>query len=210
MGASSLSLLFLKGILVGFLIAAPVGPIGILCIRRSLAGRYGLGLITGLGAGIADTVYGAIAGFSLVSIANFINQYDFYLRLFGGIFVGWIGISLFKAPFHENSVKTQPRETFIHAFTSAFFLTLSNPVTLLVFAAAFAIMSVSPLEGGSFIHGLFLVGGVFVGANGWWFSLSTVVRLIHHKLSDAQLCWINRLSGMVLIGFSLYMLISLV
>ncbi len=205
---SALGSLFLKGILIGFMIAAPVGPIGILCIRRTLSGRYGLGFITGLGAGVADTVYGAIAGFSLVSIANFITQYDFYLRLFGGILVGWIGFTIFKTPLHQGEVKNGRGETLPHAFTSSFFLTLSNPITLLVFAAAFTALSVSPAED-STLQGLALVGGVFVGANGWWLSLSTAVRLMHHKISDAQLLWINHLSGVMLLGFSAYMLLSL-
>ncbi|MBI2707198.1 MAG: LysE family transporter [Proteobacteria bacterium] len=205
---SSLCLLFLKGILIGFLIAAPVGPIGILCIRRTLSGHYGLSLATGFGAGVADTVYGAIAGFSLVSIATFITQYDFYLRLFGGILVGWIGFSIFKAPLRQDKLKNRPRETLLHAFTSAFFLTFSNPITLIVFAAAFAALGVSPVDD-SFTQGLALVGGVFVGANGWWLSLSTVVRLMHHKISDTHLLWINRASGIMLFGFAIYIVLSL-
>lgn len=205
---SSLCLLFLKGILIGFLIAAPVGPIGILCIRRTLSGHYGLSLATGFGAGVADTVYGAIAGFSLVSIATFITQYDFYLRLFGGLLVGWIGFSIFKSPLRQDKLKNRPRETLLHAFTSAFFLTFSNPITLIVFAAAFAALGVSPVDD-SFTQGLALVGGVFVGANGWWLSLSTVVRLMHHKISDTHLLWINRASGIMLFGFAIYIVLSL-
>lgn len=204
----SLAFLFLKGILIGFAIAAPVGPIGILCIRRTLSGRYGLGLMTGLGAGVADTVYGAIAGFSLVSIAALIIQYDFYLRLFGGLLVGWIGFSILKAPLRSNTLNNNQKETLFHGFTSAFFLTLSNPITLIVFAAAFAALGVSPVED-SISQSLFLVGGVFVGANGWWFSLSTAVHLMHHKISETQLLWINRSSGIMLLGFSIYMLVSL-
>jgi threonine/homoserine/homoserine lactone efflux protein len=95
MGISPLIILFIKGVLIGFAIAAPVGPIGIMCIRRSLAGYYGISLVIGLGAGLADTVYGAIAGFSLASIADILHHYNFYLRLFGGLLVGWIGIYKF-------------------------------------------------------------------------------------------------------------------
>src|SRR3989338_2210536 len=134
-------LLFLKGALIGFLIAAPVGPIGILCIRRTLSGRYLLGLVTGLGAGLADTFYGAVAGFSLASISDFIEEYNVYLRFFGGILLA-----------------------------------------LLVFAAAFAAVGVSTAND-SFSHSLTLVAGVFFGATAWWFSLSTGVQLMHHKLS---------------------------
>lgn len=208
MPLSPFAFLFLKGILVGFLIAAPVGPIGILCIRRTLSGRFALGLATGLGAGVADTVYGAIAGFSLGSIAALIQEYNFYLRLFGGILLGWIGYVTFKTPLRQRNTKEMGEETLLHGFTSAFFLTLSNPITLIVFAASFSAVHASPLEG-SFFQALFLVLGVFVGASGWWLSLSTIVHLMHKKLSETQLFWINRISGLMLLGFSAYMLLSL-
>src|SRR3989338_3539445 len=103
MAFSILCILFLKGILVGFLIAAPVGPIGILCIRRTLSGRYLLGLVTGLGAGLADTFYGAVAGFSLATISDFIEEYNVYLRFFGGILLAWLGIHIYKAPPRYNA-----------------------------------------------------------------------------------------------------------
>lgn len=208
MGFSALLILFLKGILIGFLIAAPVGPIGILCIRRTLSGGYVLGLVTGLGAALADTVYGAIVGFSLAGIADFIAQNDFYLRLFGGILLAWIGVSIFRAPPREAKVKKTDDDTPLGAFISAFFLTISNPITLLVFAAAFAAMGVAPVND-SLSQAAILVLGVSVGASAWWLSLSTGVHLMHHKLSDQQLLWINRLSGVMLVGFSVYMLLSL-
>lgn len=202
-------ILFLKGILVGFVIAAPVGPIGILCIRRTLAGSYALGLFTGLGAAFADTFYGAVAGFSLASIADFIKHYDFYLRFFGGFILAWIGFSIFRAPPRINTIEEMDGGTLFHGFTSAFFLTVSNPVTLLVFAAAFAAMGISPAQD-SLSQAYALVLGVFVGASAWWLSLSTAVQLMHHKLSDKQLLWINYSSGIMLFGFSAYMLLSLI
>ena len=101
--------LFFKGMLVGFIIAAPVGPIGVLCIRRTLAGSYALGLATGFGAGLADTFYGAVAGFSLASVADFIKNNDFYLRLFGGILLGWIGFSILRAPLPRSPDRSPSR-----------------------------------------------------------------------------------------------------
>ncbi|MBY0292408.1 MAG: LysE family transporter [Alphaproteobacteria bacterium] len=201
-------ILFFKGVLVGFIIAAPVGPIGILCIRRTLGGSYALGLATGLGAGLADTFYGAVAGFSLASVADFIKNNDFYLRLFGGILLGWIGFSILRAPPRQNNAENEGDATLLSSLTSAFLLTVSNPLTLIVFAAAFAAMGIAPLEG-SFSQAFVLVAGVFVGANAWWLSLSTTVHLMHHKLSDRQLLWINRSSGVLLCAFSAYMLLSI-
>lgn len=205
---SQLVLLFVKGIVIGFAIAAPVGPIGVLCIKRTLSGRYALGFFTGLGAGFADTFYGAVAGFGLASIADFIDFYNFYLRLGGGILLTWIGFITFRNPPRLNSDGNGDQETLFHGFTSAFFLTLSNPLTLVVFAAAFAAMGVDPLDD-SLLQATSLVFGVFVGATTWWLSLSTGVHLMHHKLSDKQLLWINRISGIMLIGFAVYMILSL-
>lgn len=208
MWLAPLLILFIKGILIGFAIAAPVGPIGIMCIRRSLAGHYGMSLIIGLGSGLADTVYGAIAGFSLASIVDILHHYNFCLRLFGGLLVGWIGISTFRAPYQQTTPESFQTDTHFHSFISAFLLTLSNPLTLIVFGAAFAAMGISHMDD-SWIQPSFLVAGVFVGATGWWFSLSTAVRLMHRRLSGTQLLWINRISGTLLIGFSLYMIGSI-
>jgi threonine/homoserine/homoserine lactone efflux protein len=201
-------LLFFKGLLIGFLIAAPVGPIGILCIRRTLSGRYLLGLATGLGAGVADTFYGAVAGFSLAAISDFIDTYNVFLRLFGGILLAWLGVYIYRAPPRYDDLGNGSKETLFHGFISAFFLTVSNPVTLLVFAAAFAAVGVSTAND-SFVQSLTLVTGVFFGATAWWFSLTTGVHLMHHMLSDTQLLWINRVSGVLLVGFSIFMLLSL-
>ncbi len=206
--ATTLLILFIKGTLIGFAIAAPVGPIGILCIRRTLSGRYALGLFTGLGAGLADTFYGAVAGFGLASISDFIHHYDFYIRLFGGFLIAWIGVSIFRSHPRELSQDSSSEGSLIQAFTSAFFLTLSNPITLLAFAAAFAAMGIKPVHD-SLSQASILVAGVFVGATTWWISLSTAVHLMHHKLSETQLLWINRSSGIMLFGFSIYILLSL-
>lgn len=208
MGTESLFLLFLKGVLIGFVIAAPVGPIGILSIRRAAAGRYGLSLATGFGAGLADTVYGAIAAFSLVGITELIARYDTYLRLGGGMLILWVGYSIFRTPFQEDPLESQKRDTFLGGVSSAFFITLSNPVVLIVFAAAFAVMGISPAED-SLTQGFVLVGAVFTGANGWWFLLSTLIILIHRRITPRQLLWINRISGTMLLGFGAYILLSL-
>lgn len=206
---SSYLFLFLKGILIGFVIAAPVGPIGILCIRRTLSGSYVLGLVTGLGAAFADTFYGAVAGFSLATIADFIKANDFYLRFFGGLLLLWLGVSIFRAPPRETKQDHADGVSLFHGFTSAFFLTVSNPITLIVFAAAFAAMGVAEAND-SLVHASTLVVGVFVGASTWWLSLSTTIHLMHHMFSDKQLLWINRSSGVMLLGFAIYMLLSLV
>lgn len=209
MNTTLLFLLFIKGVLVGLMVSAPVGPVGVLCIRRTLSGRYGLSIVTGLGAAVADAVYAAMAGFSLVSIAEFMSQYNFYLRIFGGSLVVWIGFSIFRTPFKQVSIKTFRTETFLQGFTSAFFVTISNPIVFIVFAAAFTALGISPAED-SLSQGFSLVGGVLLGATGWWVALSMIMFLIHHKVSSEHLFWINRISGVMLLGFGGYMLLSVV
>lgn len=209
MDFSSLCILFVKGILIGFAIAAPVGPIGILCIRRTLSNQKMLAVLTGLGSACADVFYGTVAAFSLAGIADFIIKYDFYLKFFGGILVAWIGFSVITSPPFKNENNLKERDSLLHAFTSAFVLTLSNPITLIVFAAAFTAMGVSPVYQ-SFSQASFLVVGVLIGASCWWISLIITIYFLKHKLSELQLLWINRFSGIILIGFSVYILASLI
>lgn len=202
-------ILFLKGILIGFAIAAPVGPIGILCIRRTLLNHLFLAGVTGLGAACADAFYSAIAAFSLAGIADLITRYNFYLKLFGGIIIACIGFSILKNPTFKNDGKLSTKDSSFHAFTSAFALTLSNPITLVVFAAAFTAMGIHPVYE-SFSQASLLVVGVFIGASCWWAFLIIFTSLVQHKFSEKQLLWINRFSGAILIGFSVYILGSLV
>jgi len=204
----SLLTLFLKSCLIGFLLAVPVGPVGILCIRRTLSGRYGASLMMGGGAAAADAVYGAIAGFSVAGIGALIQQYSFYLHLFGGIFVGWLGFCVVRAPLRTDPQAHMAQESLLQGVISAFLLTISNPITLIVFAAAFAAMGIT-LTDDSLTQGLVLTGGVFLGATGWWAVLTTMTHLLRRQLSEVHLLWINRVSGILLIGFSAYILLNL-
>lgn len=201
-------LLFFKGIIIGFAVAAPVGPIGILCIRRSFLNHQVLAGVTGLGAACADTFYSAIAAFSLAGIADLIAKYNFYLKFFGGIIIAFIGLAILRNPGFKSDQALSTKDSSFHAFTSAFFLTLSNPLTLIVFAAAFSAMGINPLHE-SFFQASLLVLGVFIGACSWWASLIIFTLRMHHKFSEEQLSWINRFSGAILIGFAVYILGSL-
>lgn len=209
MDYSSLFILFLKGALIGFAISAPIGPIGILCIRQTLSHQKTLAGLTGLGSACADVFYATVTAFSLAGIADFIITYDFYLRFFGGILIAWIGFSIIQNPSLKKKKKIDERNSPFHTFTSAFVLTLSNPITLIVFAAAFTAMGIAPISQ-SFSQASSLVAGVFFGASAWWLSLITISHLMHHKLSERQLLWINRFSGVILLGFAAYILLSLV
>jgi threonine/homoserine/homoserine lactone efflux protein len=204
-----LLILFFKGIIIGLAITAPIGPVAIMCIRRTLSKHKLLALVTGMGSACADVFYASVAAFSLIGISNFITTYNFYLKLFGGLLLAWLGLSILKHPPLKSPEHPKMRDSWLHAFSSAFILTLSNPITLIVFAASFTAMSVSPVYH-SFIPALLLIMGVFLGAMIWWIFLIAIIYLMHHKLSDNQLIWVNRFSGVVLIGFSVYILLSLV
>lgn len=199
--------LFLKGILIGFSIAAPVGPIGVLCIRRTLADGRLNGLLSGLGAASADGVYGIIAASGITLAVSALDSIQKWVGLAGSIFLLYLGIKTFF-----SKVATQPAgksaKNLGSAYLSTFFLTLSNPVTILAFIAIFAgagLASSSTDAQGA----VWMVLGVFSGSAAWWLILSTSVGLLRDRFKPSWLVWVNRVSGIVLIAFSVYTIRSL-
>ena len=189
----------LRGLIIGFSIAAPVGPIGVLCIRRTLTEGRSSGLISGLGAATADAIYGSIAGFGLTFISNFLISQQVWLRLIGGGFLCYLGLKTFLASPSKQAVSTNGNGL-ISAYVSTFFLTLTNPITILSFAAIFAGLGVGSASRNYFSAGV-LVVGVFIGSALWWLLLSSGVGLFGEKLNVTGLRWVNRISGMVIIIF---------
>ncbi len=196
----------LKGFAIGISIAAPVGPIGVLCIRRTLASGWLIGLLTGLGAATADALYGAIAAFGLTFVSSFLVHQQVWLRLVGGAFLCYLGIKTFVSK--PVNLTNQPKPTsLLNAFASTFFLTLTNPVTILAFAAIFAGIGLETAPRGYQSAG-FMVLGVFLGSGSWWLILSFVASLFKNRISLNGLLWINRLSGLIILGFGIVALIS--
>jgi threonine/homoserine/homoserine lactone efflux protein len=151
---------FYKGLIIGFSIAAPVGPIGILCIRRTLtAGRIS-GLVTGIGAASADALYGCIAAFGLTFVSNFLIHQLSWLRLFGGIFLCYLGVKTFFSQPSQSTAQAG-HLSLINAYTSTFFLTLTNPLTILSFAAIFAGLGLANVQS-SYSSAATTVLGVFL------------------------------------------------
>jgi threonine/homoserine/homoserine lactone efflux protein len=198
---------FLRGMIIGFSIAAPVGPIGILCIRRTLAEGPTSGLISGLGAATADALYGFIAGFGLTFISNILISQQIWLRLIGGGFLCYLGLKTFLASPSKQTVSTKGKGL-VNAYVSTFFLTLTNPMTILSFAAIFAGLGVGSVSKNYFSAGV-LVLGVFIGSALWWFILSRGVGLLGEKFNIHGLGWVNKISGMVIITFGIVALLSL-
>ena len=198
----------LTGLAIGFSIAAPVGPIGVLCIRRTLAEGRVSGLLSGLGAATADALYGCIAGFGLVFVSNFLVSQQVWLRLVGGVFLCWLGMRTLLAKPTEQSGSPKAMGL-AGAYASTFFLTLTNPMTIISFAAIFAGLGLAN-RSGNYASATILVLGVFSGSALWWLILSGGVGLFRDKFNPHGLKWVNRISGMIITGFGLYALLSVV
>lgn len=198
----------LRGVVIGVSIAAPVGPIGLLCIRRTLADGMGVGLATGIGAAAADAVYGAIAGFGLAAVSALIMEAQAPLRLIGGALLLWLAWGTLTAKPAQTAAPAGSGRGLAGAFASTFALTLANPATIISFAAVFGALGVGGGAGGGGAAAV-LVAGVFLGSALWWLMLSAGVGLVRARATPALMRWINRVSGAVIGGFGLAALASL-
>ena len=197
----------ISGLIIGFSIAAPVGPIGVLCIRRTLAEGRLNGLVSGLGAATADAIYGCIAAFGLTFITDVLVQQQVWLRLVGGTFLIILGAKTILSKPSEKP-PSEKRIGLLDAYGSTFFLTLTNPVTILSFAAIFAGIGLGSAVADYGSAGL-LVFSVFAGSALWWLILSGTVSLVRKRVTPRVLRWINRVSGAIIMGFGVLILISL-
>jgi threonine/homoserine/homoserine lactone efflux protein len=196
--------IFLRGLLIGFSIAAPVGPIGVLCIRRTLAEGRLAGFLSGMGAASADMFYGAVAAFGLTAIQDVLLGQSNWLRLIGGTFLLFLGVKTFLTKPAEQAAKSS-RGGLFGAYLSTFFLTITNPITILSFIAIFAGLRLTE-TGGNYAIASTMVLGVFLGSATWWLTLSTGVSLLREKFTPALLTWVNRLAGMIITGFGIIIL----
>ncbi len=187
---------FLKGMGVGLAIAIPLGPIGFLCVRRTLVDGPRIGFVSGLGAAFADAVYGAVAAFGVTFVSSIMMRESFWIRLVGGGVLLFIGARTFLATPPARVDEDSVNPSHLSAFASAFFLTLANPLTILSFVAIFSGLGL--MKTGSYLHALVLVGGVFSGSALWWLSLALVAGVFHGKLHPGRLLWVNRISGGVI------------
>jgi threonine/homoserine/homoserine lactone efflux protein len=198
---------FLEGMIIGFAIAAPVGPIGVLCIRRTLAEGRTSGLVSGLGAATADALYGAVAALGLTFITALLIGGEAWLRLVGGAFLVFLGVRTFLARPAERAAPSAS-SGLPGAYVSTLFLTLTNPTTILSFAAIFAGLGAGETNG-DVLSAMVLVAGVFLGSAAWWFVLSGATSLLRARLSVRGLRWVNRVSGIVIAAFGVLALSGL-
>jgi len=190
-------MLFLKGILIGLLIAIPVGPVGIVCVHRVMAKGRLAGLFSGLGAAVADGLYGAVAAFGLTLISNFLIERNFWIRLFGGIFIVFIGIRMYFAK-PVTDIEDDIPNTLVRDFLSTFIITLTNPLTIMGFLAIFAGLNlIDPRRGP--LDASILVSGVVAGSGVWWLALVLVFGFVRSKFDFAYLNMVNKIVGILIV-----------
>lgn len=194
-------ILFWKALAVGLLIAAPVGPIGLLTINRTLDQGRIAGLATGLGAACADAVYGAIGALGVTQVIDWLVGARAWLALGGGAMLLWMAWRTVTQPIAAHAAPLPTRADLLRSFAGTFVLTLSNPATIVSFIAVFAAMAgggQQPLAAAP------MVAGVWLGSALWWLGLTTVVGTWRHHFSAAWRRRINLLSGALLAGFALW------
>jgi threonine/homoserine/homoserine lactone efflux protein len=199
-----------RGILIGLSVAAPVGPMSVLCIRRTLSNGRLLGLVSGLGVALADAFFGGVAAFGLTSVSNILVDHQNVIRLVGGAFLIYLGLRTLRSRAADLSQTRPegPRGSLI-ALGSTLGLTLTNPLTILSFAAIFAGFGFANEKRGGASAGL-LVAGVFAGSMFWWIVLTSAVTALRGKLTTGRLTWVNRVSGAIVLIFGVIAIFSVI
>jgi len=201
-------LFLVKGLLIGLSITAPVGPIGMLTIQRTLTKGRIYGLVTGMGAATADGLYGCIAGFGLTFVSSFLVNQQSWLKLVGGVFLCYLGIKTFLSHAAKKAADGNASNLLL-AYATTVFLTLTNPTTILSFVAVFAGLGLGAADN-NYGSASLLVLGVFCGSALWWLLLTGGIELIRHRLKPGFLDRLNQLSGAIIIGFGVLALASLI
>jgi threonine/homoserine/homoserine lactone efflux protein len=201
--------LLLKGMLVGILIAVPAGPVGVLCIRRTVFHGRLAGFLSGLGAATADAVFGIIAGFGLTVVSDLLLEYQEWLRLGGAGFLLFIGISALRADPLAGTRSQRDPESLLADYASTFVLTITNPITILAFLAIFAGIGFTGQDA-TLGRAAILVLGVWLGSLLWWAGLALGAGMVRPSFRPHHLVWINRGSGGILVFSGVALLGSLV
>lgn len=208
-------ILFAKGAGIGFVIAAPVGPVGVLCVHRTLRHGRLAGLIAGLGAAAGDAVYGAVAAFGLTLVSEWLLQHEQIVRIVGGVFLLFLATRMLLArpapPPAAEAAKVARAEDagLLQAFWMTFALTITNPITIIAFLGIFAAAGTGDLAGHRSLAAI-LVAGVFAGSALWWLILAGGAGLIRNRLEGGGMRWVTLVSGVLILGFALYLLRTLV
>lgn len=195
-----------QGGAIGFLVAAAIGPIAMLCIRTTLERGRIAGIAAGMGVAVADTIYAAIGAYGISFVGSALTSGETWLKLVGGIVLIAFGIYLARKQPVSAAEEQEVPKSLVADFWMTLALTLTNPMTILSFAGLFA--GVSGLRGFPLSEIPALLLGVFAGSAVWWLALAFIIGLIRHKISPTTMLWINRGSAAAIIGFGLYVLVE--
>lgn len=199
----------IKGIIVGFLASIPLGPVGVLCIQRTINKGRISGVFSGMGAATVDAFFALVAAFGLTFIITFIEKQHFYIQLIGGAVLIFLGVKIFRTnPIKQIRKHRRKKNKLIEDYISVLLLTLSNPLAVFLFVAAFAGIGVVSSDDTMFQSWL-IVAGVFGGAMLWWFLLTFFVNLFRKKFRLKQLWWINKIAGLLIIVFGVASMLSI-
>lgn len=194
---------------MGLMVTIPLGPIGVLCIQRTLNKGRVSGFVSGLGASAADAIFAVIAGFGISYIISFVKAQQVYFQIFGGLIVMFLGIHIFYTnPVRQLRLQRMNKNRLHHDFLSVFFLTITNPLAILLFLAMFAGINVSDHEINAF--GLSsLVGGVLAGSAGWWFLVSFIISIFRERIRLRNIWWMNKVAGAIVFVLGILAFISI-
>ena len=194
-------ILVLSGLVIGLIVALPIGPVNLICIRRTLALGPVNGFVSGLGAALGDGVFAIITAFGFTAVAQWFHGFSATLELTGGVLLIIFGVSTyFSDPLHGRGVEQVASRqvgapSLVRAFASTFALTITNPATLFGFATLFATLGGFSGAKASFADAAIVVAGVVAGSTLWWFTLTTIVGYFHAKIDSSVMKWINHISG---------------
>lgn len=193
-------------VVIGIVVAAPVGAMGILVIQRVLAHGWWAGLTTGAGIATADALYAALAAFGVTVVAQFLVAFQSPLQILGGIALLWLGWRAIRTAVATQAAAAPDSRRLGVLYGSAVGLTLTNPLTIMAFAAVFASAGLVAQAGAG--SAVIVTAGVALGSLGWWLALTTGVWIVRHAVSDRVMLWVNRVSGGLLMAFGLVAIIA--
>jgi threonine/homoserine/homoserine lactone efflux protein len=200
--------LLIKGAMMGFVVAVPVGPLGLLCINRALSLGPWYGLFSGLGIATADALAGGIAALSISLVSQFLVDHQFAFRLVGGLFLCYLGYEIYYTHPRQQPPRTRTINGLLGTYVATFLLTLSNPVTILSFVAIYAAWHVQSMTGQYGGAAVFAVG-VFIGSSSWWVALFLGLTVFRERFNLRLLWWIHRISGIGIAAFGVVLLLSI-
>ncbi len=200
--------LFMKGIIIGLMVSIPLGPIGVLCIQRTLNKGRKAGFVSGLGASAADTFFALIAGYGISMVITFIKEQHVYFQIIGGMIVMYLGMHIFFTnPVKQLRLQRLNQNKLSQDFLSVFLLTVSNPMAIFFFLAMFAGVNLAGGPMNFFLVSL-VVAGVFLGSSSWWFVLTTLVNIFRHRFRLKSIWWMNKVSGMLIFFLGIAAILS--